>query len=99
MGDVDISFRINSDTPRMGRNGERAQELALRSEPLHALVAELGGVHLIVLADGDAHAGAELALSLTAASPLQEESRSRHLLIICRGPCSRQQGEPPSINP
>src|SRR5439155_18599954 len=93
MGDVDISLRINCNTPRMRLNGKGAEEPPLGRKLLDALIAELAGVHLIILTDGDAHAGAEFALPLAAASPLQQEPGRSQILLIRHAPCCRQQGE------
>src|SRR5262249_7447450 len=60
--DVDVSLRINRQAARMRLNRKRADELAFRREPLHALVAEFGGVDIVVLPDGDADARAEFSL-------------------------------------
>ena len=44
---------MNSQPPGTTLNGKSAQEFPLGSESLHSLVAKLGGVNFVVLADGD----------------------------------------------
>src|SRR5262249_59714498 len=80
----------------MRLNRKRADELSFRREPLHALVAEFGGVDFVVLPDGDPDARAEFSLLFTAAAPLEHELRRREAVVgrCAQGARENRQARP-----
>jgi hypothetical protein len=63
MGDVDSPLRIDRDPSGMRLNRECSKELPFGRKSLYSLIEEFRGVHLIVLADRNAHACGKLSLA------------------------------------
>jgi hypothetical protein len=73
MGDIDDSLLIHHESASVRLNWKRAEEPPLGREPLDSLIAELGGVDLVVLANRNADTGIKLPLFLATAPPLQQK--------------------------